>query len=177
MIFSKGLTRFGLVTAVAALMLTLSIAVVGTANAQTPPATFYGKGLKAADKVEVHVGGALCGTATATAAGEWSLQVAADNACKPTAAGEVAMKLNGVLQTVSPKAVWANGGLPSDVANGYVLTAAPAAPAAPAVTPPKTGNAGMLGSSSATSMWLVLGIGLVAMGAVAGTRAYSSRGR
>lgn len=175
--FSKGLTRFGLVAAVAALMLTMSLAVVGTANAQTPPATFYGKGLKAADKVEVSVGGASCGTATATATGEWSLSVGADNACKPTAAGAVTFKLNGAAQTASPAAAWANGGLPSDVANGYVLSAAAAAPAAAAVTPPKTGNAGMLGSSSATSMWLVLGIGLVALGAVAGTRAYSSRGR
>ncbi len=177
MMFSKGLTRFGLVAAVAALMLTMSLAVVGTANAQTPPATFYGKGLKAADKVEVSVGGASCGTATATATGEWSLSVGADNACKPTAAGAVTFKLNGAAQTASPAAAWANGGLPSDVANGYVLSAAAAAPAAAAVTPPKTGNAGMLGSSSATSMWLVLGIGLVALGAVAGTRAYSSRGR
>ena len=177
MMFSKGLTRFGLVAAVAALMLTMSLAVVGTANAQTPPATFYGKGLKAADKVEVSVGGASCGTAIATATGEWSLSVGADNACKPTAAGAVTFKLNGAAQTASPAAAWANGGLPSDVANGYVLSAAAAAPAATGtVTPPKTGNAG-LASSSATSMWLVLGIGLVAMGAVAGTRAYSSRGR
>ena len=175
MMFSKGLTRFGLVAAVAALMLTMSLAVVGTANAQTPPATFYGKGLKAADKVEVSVGGASCGTAIATATGEWSLSVGADNACKPTAAGAVTFKLNGAAQTASPAAAWANGGLPSDVANGYVLSAAAAATGT--VTPPKTGNAGMLGSSSATSMWLVLGIGLVAMGAVAGTRAYSSRGR
>ena len=175
MMFSKGLTRFGLVAAVAALMLTMSLAVVGTANAQTPPATFYGKGLKAADKVEVSVGGASCGTAIATATGEWSLSVGADNACKPTAAGAVTFKLNGAAQTASPAAAWANGGLPSDVANGYVLSAAAAATGT--VTPPKTGNAGMLGSSSATSMWLVLGIGLVALGAVAGTRAYSSRGR
>ena len=175
MMFSKGLTRFGLVAAVAALMLTMSLAVVGTANAQTPPATFYGKGLKAADKVEVSVGGASCGTAIATATGEWSLSVGADNACKPTAAGAVTFKLNGAAQTASPAAAWANGGLPSDVANGYVLSAAAAATGT--VTPPKTGNAGILGSSSATSMWLVLGIGLVALGAVAGTRAYSSRGR
>ena len=175
MMFSKGLTRFGLVAAVAALMLTMSLAVVGTANAQTPPATFYGKGLKAADKVEVSVGGVSCGTAIATATGEWSLSVGADNACKPTAAGAVTFKLNGAAQTASPAAAWANGGLPSDVANGYVLSAAAAATGT--VTPPKTGNAGMLGSSSATSMWLVLGIGLVALGAVAGTRAYSSRGR
>ncbi len=174
MILSKRLTRFGLVAAVAALMLTLSIAVAGTVtSAQTPPATLYGKGLKAGDKVEASIGGAVCGTATATAAGEWSLQIAADNTCKPTAGAAVALKLNGAAVTARPAATWAGGGLPSDVANGYVLSAAPAAAA---VTPPKTGNAGMLGSS-ATSMWLVLGIGLVALGAVAGTRAYASRGR
>ena len=184
MMLSKGLTRFGLVAAVAALMLTMSIAVAGTANAQTPPATLYGKGLKAGDKVEAHIGGVLCGAATATAAGEWSLQVAANNACKPVANAAIELKLNGAAVNATPAAVWNGGGLPSNVANGYVLAAAPAAPAAPAqaataaaVTPPKTGNAGMLGGSSATSMWLVLGIGLVALGAVAGTRAYAGRGR
>jgi len=183
MILSKGLTRFGLVAAVAAMMLTLSIAVAGTANAQTPPATLYGKGLKAGDKVEASIGGAVCGTATATAAGEWTLSIASDNACKPTANAAIALKLNGAAVDARPAATWVGGGLPSDVANGYVLSAA-AAPAQPAatpaggagaVTPPKTGNAGLTGSS-ATSMWLVLGIGLVALGAVAGTRAYS-RGR
>lgn len=178
MILSK-MARFGLVAAVAAMMLTLSFAVAGTANAQTPPATFYGKGLKAGDKVEVWVGGKVCGTATATAAGEWSLQVAADNACGPTANAAVAFRLNGANVTASPAAVWVGGGLPSDVANGYVLSAAPAQTTTPAgtVTPPKTGNAGILGGNSgATSLWLVMGIGLVALGAVAGTRAYS-RGR
>jgi len=178
MILSKGLTRFGLVAAVAAMMLTLSIAVAGTANAQTPPATLYGKGLKAGDKVEASIGGAVCGTATATAAGEWTLSIASDNACKPTANAAVALKLNGNAVNATPAAVWAGGGLPSDVANGYVLSAA-AQTTTPAgtVTPPKTGNAGILGGNSgATSLWLVMGIGLVALGAVAGTRAYS-RGR
>ena len=173
--------KLGLTAALVAIMFSMGLAFAGTASAQTPPATLYGKGLKAGDKVEAHIGGVLCGAATATAAGEWSLQVAADNACKPVANAAIALKLNGAAVNATPAAVWNGGGLPSDVANGYVLAAAPAAPAqaatAAAVTPPKTGNAGMLGGSSATSMWLVLGIGLVALGAVAGTRAYAGRGR
>ncbi len=118
LIFSKGLTRFGLVAAVAALMLTLSVAVAGTANTQMLPATFYGKGLKVGDKVEVSIGGAVCGIATATVAGEWSLQVAADNTCKPTINAAVVLKLNGVVVNAVPVAEWARGGLPTDVANG-----------------------------------------------------------
>ena len=114
------------------------------------------------------------GTATATAAGEWSLQIAADNACKPTANAAVALKLNGAAVNATPAAVWAGGGLPSDVANGYVLAAGAAATGT--VTAPKTGNAGLLGGSTdAASTALVLGVAIVALGAVVGTRVYAGR--
>jgi len=74
----KGLARLGLVAALGALMLTLGMSFQATtANAQQPPAVFYGKGLKSGDKVEAFIGGKSCGTATGNAAGEWSIQVSA----------------------------------------------------------------------------------------------------
>src|SRR5678815_5837799 len=78
MSFGKGLARLGLVTALAAFMLSMGVALhATTANAQQPPAVFYGKGLKSGDKVEAFIGGKSCGTSTANTAGEWSIQVSA----------------------------------------------------------------------------------------------------
>jgi hypothetical protein len=173
MMLSKGLTRFGLVAAVAALMLTVSMSLAETATAQTPPAVFYGKGLKSGDKVEATIGGKSCGTATANAAGEWSISVQSTATCAPTANAAVAFTLNGGAATSTPAATWQGGGLPPDVANGYVLAAGAAA-----VTPPKTGNAGLLGTGSdATSSMLVLALAVLALGTVAGARVYAGRGR
>lgn len=170
---SKGLTRFGLVAAVAALMLTLGMAMAETASAQTPPAVFYGKGLTSGARVEAMIGGRSCGTATANAAGEWSISVASNAACAPTEGAAVSFTLNGAAATATPAATWKGGGLPPDVANGYVLAAGGAA-----VTPPKTGNAGMLGmGTDATSGMLVLALAVLAAGTVAGARVYAGRSR
>ena len=170
---SKGLTRFGLVAAVAALMLTMSLALAETADAQTPPAVFYGKGLKSGDKVEAMIAGKSCGTATANAAGEWSISVQSNAACGPTEGAAVSFTLNAGAATATPAATWKGGGLPPDVANGYVLAAGGAA-----VTPPKTGNAGLLGAGNdATSGMLVLALAVLALGTVAGARVYAGRGR
>lgn len=172
MMLSKRLTRFGLVAAVAALMLTVSMSLAETATAQTPPAVFYGKGLKSGDKVEAVVGGKSCGTATANAAGEWSISVQSNATCGPTEGAAVAFTLNAAPATSTPSATWKGGGLPPDVANGYVLAAGAA------VTPPKTGNAGLLGTGSdATSGMLVLALAVLALGTVAGARVYAGRGR
>lgn len=177
MILSKGLTKFGLVVAAAAIMFTASMSFAGTASAQTPPATVYGKGLKSGDKVEAFVAGKSCGTATANAAGEWSISIPTTAACAPTAGAAISFTLNGAAAGATPAATWQGGGLPADVANGYVLGAAQAtATAAGTVTAPKTGNAGLLGAGNdAASRWLVLGVAIVALGAVAGTRAYAGR--
>ena len=172
MTLSKGLTRFGLVAAVAALMLTMSLALAETADAQTPPAVFYGKGLKSGDKVEAMIAGKSCGTATANAAGEWSISVQSNAACGPTEGAAVSFTLNAGPATATPAATWKGGGLPPDVANGYVLAAGAA------VTPPKTGNAGLLGAGTdATSGLLVLALAVLALGTVAGARVYAGRGR
>jgi hypothetical protein len=175
MSFGKGLARLGLVTALAAFMLSMGVALhATTANAQQPPAVFYGKGLKSGDKVEAFIGGKSCGTSTANTAGEWTIQVSATAACGPTAGAAVTFTLNGSPATITPAATWQAGGTPPDIANGYVLTAGQAATptaTAAAVTPPKTGNAGMLGAGAgSSSTWVVLGIALVALGAVVGAR-------
>lgn len=170
---SKGLTRFGLVAAVAALMLTLGMAMAETASAQTPPAVFYGKGLTSGARVEALIAGRSCGTATANAAGEWSISIQSNAACAPTEGAAVSFTLNGAAATATPAATWKGGGLPPDVANGYVLAAGAAT-----VTPPKTGNAGMLGiGTDSTSGMLVLALAVLALGTVAGARVYAGRGR
>lgn len=175
MIFSKGLTKLGLVVAAAAIMFTTSMSFAGTASAQTPPATVYGKGLKSGDKVEAFIALKSCGTGTANAAGEWSISIPTTSACAPTAGAVISFNLNGAAAQTTPAATWQGGGLPPDVANGYVLGHAPATPAG-TVTAPKTGNAGLLGAGNdAASRWLVLGVAIVALGAVAGTRAYAGR--
>lgn len=182
MILSRTLTRFGLVAAAAALMLTLGLATAGSANAQVLPAVLYGKGLTAGQSVVASIGGKTCGTATVTAAGEWTMQIAPDNACGPTAGAAISFTVNGAPATASPAATWASGGTPSDIANGYKLTATPApatsTPAAATVTPapPKTGNAGLLGGGSSNgTMWLLLGFAAVTGAAVAGRGLYTRR--
>ncbi len=171
------LKKLGLVAAVAAIMFSVGLTFASTADAQTPPATFYGKGLKSGDKVELFIAGKSCGSATANAAGEWSVSVPTTAACAPTAGAAVTATLNGAAASLNPAATWQGGGLPPDVANGYTLGAAQAtATPGGTVTAPKTGNAGLLGTGSdAASSWLVLGVAVVALGAVAGTRAYAGR--
>jgi len=189
MILSKAMTRFGLVAAAAALMLSLGLATAGSASAQVLPAVLYGKGLTAGQTVAASIGGKQCGTATVNAAGEWTMQIATDNACGPTAGAAISFTVNGQAATASPAATWNSGGTPSDVANGYKLTVAQATPTAtaapttaatPAATatpaPPKTGNAGLLGTDGGNgAAWLLLGFAAVAGAAVAGRQLYGRR--
>ena len=166
--------KLGLVVAAAAIMFSAGLGLATSANAQTPPATFYGKGLKSGDKVGAWIGGKVCAEATANAAGEWSISVPSTASCAPTAGAAVAFSLNGAVVTSTPAATWQGGGLPADVANGYVLAAGAAATGT--VTAPKTGNAGLLGGSTdSASTALVLGVAIVALGAVVGTRVYAGR--
>ena len=175
---SRWMVRLALTSALAVAMLVSSMALAAPANAQTPPAVFYGKGLTPTTRVEAFIGGRSCGSSTVNTAGEWSIQIAADAACAPAASAAVTFTLNGAPATATPPAVWQAGGLPPDVANGYVLAAQAATPTATstAVAPPKTGNAGILaGGTDNTAGWMILTIGLLALGAVVGTRAYAGR--
>src|ERR1700730_16817210 len=103
MILSKGFTRLGLVAVAAAFMLVLGMGFhVTTANAQTPPAVFYGRGLTAGQTVEAFIGGKSCGTSTVNAAGEWSIQIAATAACNPIQGSAVTFTLAGGPATITP---------------------------------------------------------------------------
>lgn len=169
----SGMARAGLVAAAAALMLSLGMAFAASAYAQSPPATFYGKGLTAGQVVGASVGGKACGTATVTAAGEWVISIAPDNACGPQAGAAVSFTIAGGAATATPAAVWQAGGTPppANIADGYTLKAGGAAPGAPA-----TGNAGLLGGDGgATSSWLVAALAAVALATVVGGRAYARR--
>jgi hypothetical protein len=172
-----GLGKLVSAVALAWTMFSLASAFASPAHAQTPPAVFYGKGLTAGTRVEAFVGGRSCGSSTVNTAGEWSIQIAADAACAPTAGAAVSFTLNGAPASATPASAWQAGGLPPDVANGYVLAAQAATPTPTGtVAPPKTGNAGILGGSpDNTAGWMVLTIGLLALGAVVGTRAYAAR--
>lgn len=180
MSLKRGLA-FGLVAVVAAFVFTMvSMMSVDTANAQTPPATVYGRGRTAGESIAALVGGRSCGSTTVNAAGEWSIPIPTTAPCAPTAGAAISFTINGAAATSTPPAVWQGGGLPPDVANGYVLslaqaTATAAPTVAPTVAPPKTGGAGLMESGQST--WVVLGIALIALGAVAGTRVAAGRSR
>lgn len=200
MTLSRVTTRFGLVAAAAALMLSLGLATAGTAQAQVLPAVLYGQGLEAGSEVAASIGGDVCATATVNADGEWTMQIPPDSEdCSPTAGAAISFTVDGEPATSSPAATWASGGTPSDVANGYTLTVQDATPTATAEpteeptetatatatatatststpTAPKTGNAGLLGQDGGNgAMWLLLGFAAVAGAAVAGRQLYSRR--
>jgi hypothetical protein len=196
MILSRAMTRFGLVAAAAALVMSFGLMTAGSAQAQVLPAVLYGKGLTAGATVAASIGGVSCGSTTVNAAGEWAMQIAVDAACDPSDGDAISFTVNGAAATSSPAAVWESGGTPSDVANGYTLTVSQAtatptatATATPTATqatatatatatpaPPKTGNAGLLGGDGGNGgLWLLLGLGAVAAAAVAGQRLYGRR--
>jgi hypothetical protein len=195
------MTRFGLVAAAAALMLSMGLAVAGSAQAQVLPAVLYGKGLEAGSEVSASIGGEVCATTTVTAAGEWTMQIPPDADCSPTAGAAISFTVDGKAATSSPAATWASGGTPSDIANGYKLTVSQAtatpthtATASPTATTtatstatavptttstptaPKTGNAGLLGQDGGNGgLWLLLGFAAVAGAAVAGRQLVNRR--
>ncbi len=191
MILSRAMTRFGLVAAAAAMVLSFGLMTAGSAQAQVLPAVLYGKGLTSGATVVASIGGTACGSTTVNAAGEWAMQIATNAPCNPTAGAAISFTVNGAPATASPAAVFQSGGTPSDVANGYKLTvtqatatptatATAAATATPTTTtapvPPKTGNAGLLGGDGGNGgLWLLLGLGAVAAAAVAGQRVYGRR--
>ncbi len=165
---------------VAAMLLTTFLGDATTASAQTPPATFYGKGLRSGDRVEAFIGGRSCGAATANTAGEWSISVPSSAACGPTAGAPVAFTLNGAAATATPAATWQGGGLPADVANGYVLAqgGATATPTGAAPVAPKTGNAGLLGGDEpGASAWVLAATAAGMLGVVAAGRRLAMRHR
>ncbi len=147
MTLSRAMTRFGLVAAAAALMLSLGLAVAGSAQAQVLPAVLYGKGLEAGSEVSASIGGEVCGTTTVTAAGEWDDEDRRlTRTARPTAGAAISFTVDGDAATASPAATWASGGTPSDIPNGYKLTVVMAT-----ATPSPTASATATATATATA--------------------------
>ncbi len=122
MILSKAMTRFGLVAAAIALVLSLVLDTAGSIENQVLPMVLYGKGLSLGQTVDALIGGKLCATSEANASGEWVMQIPADSPCKPEHGEAISFTVNGQPATVSPMASWKAGGTPVDIQLGYKLT-------------------------------------------------------
>ena len=91
------------------------------ADAQIPPANFYGAGLDPGAVVTASIGGAACGSSTVDAGGEWAIEIP-HGACGGGAVSGavVSFAIDGVAAT--PAATWRFGGLPDDPSAGIALT-------------------------------------------------------
>lgn len=165
----KGLVRLGTVAGLLAVAFMTSAIFSSSAHAQNPPATMYGTA-KAGDKIEALIGGKVCSTATAGADGFWMMTIAEGGACGAKDGDTISFTINGAAATQTE--TWKAGGAPKNVATGVTLTAG-----AGGVTPPKTGNAGLLPQGGASSPWLALMLGAFALAGLAGARAATGRSR
>lgn len=99
-----------------------SAALASRADAQFLPAVLYGGGLKSGQKVEALIDGKVCASTTASAQGEWVMQVPADAPCGPKPGSAILFRVDGALAAPAPAAEWQSGGIPSaNVAKGYTL--------------------------------------------------------
>ena len=158
------------VAAVAALMLMSFVASTASAQAALPFKAF-GSGLKAGQVVEAFKGTTAVGKATVDAGGNWQIDI------QPGAANNgdvISFRIDGAAATQT--VTFQSGQFTPPP--GLALTRAPASgttapPKAPA--PAKTGNAGLVGTTGA-SMVLVLVLGVAALTLVAGARTATRKG-
>lgn len=165
MMTTKSLVRLGSVAGLLAVAFMTAAIFASSAHAQNPPATMYGTA-KAGDKVETLIGGKVCTTATADTTGFWQTQIPEGGACGASGGATINFTLNGA--AAAQTETWNAGGAPKTVATGVTLTAG-------GVTPPKTGNAGLLPSGGASSPWFALMLGAFALAGLAGARAMTGR--
>jgi hypothetical protein len=170
MITTKSLVRLASVAGVLAVALMSATFFASTAHAQNPPATMYGT-TTAAAKVEALIGGRVCQTATADGTGFWQMQIPEGGTCGAADGATINFQLNGA--GCAATETWRAGGAPRTVATGVAL--ANCTGAAGGVTPPKTGNAGLLPSGGASSPWFALMLGAFALAGLAGARAMTGR--
>ncbi|MCH8992258.1 MAG: hypothetical protein IIA44_10980 [Acidobacteria bacterium] len=174
MILLKGFARAGAVTAVLAMLLSLGLTAGSTAYAQqSPPYLAYGTGVSAGDTVAAPIDGVDCVSATADADGQWQLEISEGGDCGAASGDTVNFTLNGDLadETVS----WSSAGTPGT--SGYsAATGIPLTISGATVTPPDTGNAGLL-AGQGTSPWLAFGLGVFALAMLAGARTVTRRAR
>lgn len=139
-----------------------------TAHAQAVPFTAYGTGATAGAAIGIHTADlTLCGTATADADGNWTIQVTADlGGCAFADGDTIAYSVDG--DVADETETWSVGGAPADVAAGTVLTVTGGGTTPP--VPGPTGNAGF-GSNAGTSTIAALLLAGMATVMVAGGRA------
>ena len=180
-----GPARLGFAAALLALLLGPLALGFHTAHAQgITSAAYYGTGLEAGATVAASVGGTECSSATVDADGGWYLEVSESDPCSPSDGDTVSFSVDGnaAEQTVE----WEAGGSPADIVNGISLTVAEAMPgdgddngdAMPGdgddVAMPDTGNAGLVTSSSSSSLAAVA-LAFLAVAGIAGARVATRR--
>ena len=158
------------VAAVAAVLVGTALLSGATAQAQNPPATYYGVATTG-DEISASINGVTCETVTADANGEWVI-VIQENGCdgSAVAGATVQLWLNG--EVADQSETWEAGGAPADLVNGISLTVTGGGGG---VTPPDTGNAGFALDQGGASPWLALSLGLFALAGVAGLRLATRR--
>ncbi len=100
-----------------------SPAAAPSAHAQnTPPAVYFGVTTPGAE-VAAYIGGQLCGSTTADAAGEWVVLIPDDAGCVPSDGAVVEFTLDG--QAATETEIWNVGVGPADPVFGTPLTVGP----------------------------------------------------
>jgi hypothetical protein len=89
------------------------------AGAQSPPAVYYGRGLRPGATVEALIRGAVCARSPVDDRGEWALTIAPFASCGPRDGDTTSFKVDG--QTAPLTAPFRSGYTPPDTANGLVL--------------------------------------------------------
>ena len=199
MIRTIGPARLGFAAALLALLLGPLALGFHSAHAQgVDVATYYGAGVDAGATIGVTLDGAECASTTANDAGQWLVSVGKSDACALEDGLTVGFTVNG--EAAEQTETWSEGGGPADAANGTTLTVAEAMPgnggenggampgnggddngdAMPGNgmegTPdePTTGNAGLVSSSSSSSL-AALALGFLAVAGIAGARVATRR--
>lgn len=95
------------------------------AYAQTPPATFYGRGLRPGALVTAELDGRPVGSqAVVNDQGEWVIAIQSNDSSRPTQGSTVTFAVDG--ERMEPPATWQGGGFPDDLEWGLVLRPAQA---------------------------------------------------
>lgn len=131
----------------------------------------YGGSLKAGQKVEALVDGAVCASTTASPKGEWVMQVSPDSPCKPKPGAAISFKVDGAAATSNPAATWESGGIPKgSVQTGYTLTVGGGSSGASGGSSSESGDSG-----SNPTLFIVVGVVLLAVVGGAGWFVYQRR--
>lgn len=168
----KGFARLVAVVALFALMTSVGLISGSTTDAQSPPYRAYGAGLSEGDVVAAVANDQECSSTTATAAGEWAMNIVGAD-CGASPGDEIGFTLNG--EAVDETVVYSDGGTPSGdgypVATGITMTLAMDAPAdaGDAPAPSDTGSAGLVTEGGA-SLWFAMALGALALATLAGGR-------